>query len=72
MYNLLTARAFFRTGIPEELLEAAKKDAIVMHCLPAYRGYEITNDVLEGKQSVVFDEAENRMHAHKAILAAIL
>lgn len=68
----IRAKIFAPYQINQKLLEAAKKDAIVMHCLPAYRGYEITNDVLEGKQSVVFDEAENRMHAHKAILAAIL
>ena len=66
------AKIFAPYQVNQKLLDAAKKDAIVMHCLPAYRGYEITNDVLEGKQSVVFDEAENRMHAHKAILAAIL
>lgn len=68
----IRAKIFAPYQINQKLLDAAKKDAIVMHCLPAYRGYEITNDVLEGKQSVVFDEAENRMHAHKAILAAIL
>ncbi len=46
----------------------AKKDAIFMHCLPAYRGLEVTNGVLEGKQSVIFDEAENRLHAQKGIM----
>lgn len=56
----------------KELLSLADKDAIVMHCLPAHRGEEITDDVLEGPQSVAFDEAENRLHAHKAILAALL
>ncbi|MGQ9720065.1 MAG: ornithine carbamoyltransferase [Candidatus Jordarchaeum sp.] len=49
------------------LLENASPDAIVMHCLPAHRGQEITEDVLEGKQSVVWDQAENRLHAQKAI-----
>ena len=68
----IRAKIFAPYQINQKLLEAAKKDAIVMHCLPAYRGYEITNEVIEGAQSVVFDEAENRMHAHKAILAAIL
>ncbi len=58
--------------INKQLLTLADKEAIVMHCLPAHRGEEITADVLEGKQSVVFDEAENRLHAHKAILAALL
>ena len=51
------------------LMAKANKDAIFMHCLPAYRGNEVTEDVLEGPQSVVFDEAENRLHAQKAILA---
>jgi len=46
----------------------AKKDAIFLHCLPAYRGYEVSEEVLEGDQSVVFDEAENRLHAQKAIM----
>lgn len=58
--------------INRELLSLAEKDAIVMHCLPAHRGEEITAEVMEGPQSVVFEEAENRLHAHKAILAALL
>jgi ornithine carbamoyltransferase len=51
------------------LMSNAKSDAIFMHCLPAYRGHEVTADVIDGPQSAVFDEAENRLHAQKAILA---
>jgi len=50
------------------LMKLAKPDALFMHCLPAYRGHEVTAEVLEGAQSVVWDEAENRMHAQKALL----
>ncbi|MDR3406957.1 MAG: ornithine carbamoyltransferase [Methylovirgula sp.] len=52
-----------------KLMKAAAKDAIFMHCLPAHRGEEVTDDVIDGPQSVVFDEAENRLHAQKGILA---
>lgn len=65
-------RALCSYQINQELLYHADKDAIVMHCLPAHRGEEITDEVIEGSHSVVFDEAENRLHAHKAILAALL
>ena len=51
-----------------DIMNTAHKDAIFLHCLPAYRGYEVTEDVIDGPQSVVFQEAENRLHAHKAIL----
>ena len=54
--------------IDSELLKAAKADAIVLHCLPAYRGYEISAEVLDGKQAVIWDEAENRLHAQKALM----
>ena len=56
-------------AVTEDLMQKADKDAIFMHCLPAYRGNEVTEVVIEGPQSVVFDEAENRLHAQKAILA---
>ena len=54
------------------LLAHAKPDAVVLHCLPAYRGKEITADVIDGPQSVVFDEAENRLHAQKALMTWLL
>ena len=55
--------------VDQRLMGLADKDAIFMHCLPAHRGDEVTADVIDGPQSVVFDEAENRLHAQKAILA---
>jgi len=59
---------FMPYAVTAELLGHAKQDAIVMHCLPAYRGKEIAADVIDGPQSVVWDEAENRLHAQKALL----
>jgi ornithine carbamoyltransferase len=58
--------------INQSLLSHADSDAIVLHCLPAHRGEEITDQVMEGKQSKLWDQAENRMHAQKALLAAVL
>ncbi|MBD2445660.1 ornithine carbamoyltransferase [Nostoc sp. FACHB-152] len=58
--------------ISEQLLSLADKDAIVLHCLPAHRGEEITEEVIEGSHSRVWDQAENRLHAQKALLASIL
>lgn len=58
--------------INSELLKVARDDALVMHCLPAHRGEEITEEVLEGSQSVVWDEAENRLHTQKAIMALLM
>jgi ornithine carbamoyltransferase len=60
--------AFEGFRLDAELLGIAKPSAIVLHCLPAYRGLEITDEVLEGSQSVVWDQAENRLHAQKALM----
>ncbi|WP_461177333.1 ornithine carbamoyltransferase [Virgibacillus ainsalahensis] len=58
--------------VNEELCSFAKSDAVVLHCLPAHRGEEITAEVLDGKQSVVFQQAENRLHAQKALMAVLM
>ncbi|MFC0628946.1 ornithine carbamoyltransferase [Kribbella deserti] len=63
---------FVPFAVTEQLLAKAKDDAIVLHCLPAYRGKEIEAAVIDGPQSVVWDEAENRLHAQKALLAWLL
>jgi ornithine carbamoyltransferase len=52
-----------------KLMSRAAPDAVFMHCLPAHRGEEVTDEVIDGPQSVVFDEAENRLHAQKGVLA---
>ncbi len=54
--------------VDEEMMALARPDAIFLHCLPAYRGYEVSEAVLEGNQSVIFDEAENRLHAQKGLM----
>jgi ornithine carbamoyltransferase len=63
---------FLPYSVTTGLLSRAQPDAIVLHCLPAYRGKEIAAEVIDGPQSVVWDEAENRLHAQKALLAWLL
>jgi len=65
-------RVFPPYQVNRELLSHAKPDCIVMHCLPAHRGQEITDDVIDGPNSVVFDQAENRLHAQKGLLLWLL
>ncbi|TGU75037.1 ornithine carbamoyltransferase [Geomonas terrae] len=65
-------KAFAGYQLDENLLALAKKDALVLHCLPAHRGEEISDGVIEGPNSVVWDEAENRLHVQKAIMATLM
>jgi len=65
-------RVFGPYQVNADLITLAKPDVLVMHCLPAHRGEEITDEVIEGPRSVVFDEAENRLHAQKAVLVLLL
>jgi len=65
-------RDFTPYQINVRVLNKAKKDAIFMHCLPGYRGEEMTDEVIEGPQSAVWDQAENRMHTEKAVLALVI
>ncbi len=65
-------KIFMPYQVNSELMAHADKEALVMHCLPAHRGDEITDEVIDGPQSIVFDEAENRMHVQKAIIATLM
>ncbi len=66
------ARAFADYQVTADIMRAASPDALFMHCLPAHRGEEVAADVIDGPQSVVWDEAENRLHAQKALLELLL
>lgn len=65
-------KAFWGFQLNDKIMKSAKKECLVMHCLPAHRGQEITDSVIDSKYSVVYDQAENRMHVEKAILVQLL
>jgi ornithine carbamoyltransferase len=66
VHNKLAAMAPYQ--VDERLMRSAKGDAVFLHCLPAHRGEEVTDPVIDGPQSVVWDQAENRIHAQKSVL----
>jgi ornithine carbamoyltransferase len=68
----LREQAFARYQVDKHIMQAAADDALFMHCLPAHRGEEVAADIIDGQQSVVWDEAENRLHAQKALLEYLL
>jgi ornithine carbamoyltransferase len=70
--NEARRRAFQDWQVDADMMRAAKKDALFMHCLPAHRGEEVAAEVIDGPQSVVWDEAENRLHTQKALLEFLL
>ena len=65
-------KIFGQYTVDDKLFGYANDDAIFMHCLPAYRGYEVSDSVIDGPRSVIFDEAENRLHAQKAVMATLM
>jgi ornithine carbamoyltransferase len=70
--NDVRKKAFTKWCVDAEMMAQAKPDALFMHCLPAHRGEEVQAEVIDGPQSVVWDEAENRMHAQKALMEYLL
>ncbi len=70
--SALREKVFLPYQVNKKLMELAKPDALFMHCLPAHRGYEVSDEVIDGPHSVCFDQAENRLHAQKAVLASLL
>jgi ornithine carbamoyltransferase len=70
--NDVRKKAFARWCVDAEMMSAARPDALFMHCLPAHRGEEVSADVIDGIQSVVWDEAENRLHVQKALMEWLL
>ena len=65
-------KELMRYQVNSQLLSAAAKDVIFMHCLPAHRGEEVTEEVIESTRSVVFEQAENRLHAQKAVMTLLM
>jgi ornithine carbamoyltransferase len=61
-------KTFAGFTVTEELMALANQDAVFLHCLPAYRGYEVSAEVIDGPRSLIWDEAENRLHAQKALM----
>lgn len=70
--NAVRMKAFANWCVDTKMMQVAKPDALFMHCLPAHRGEEVTAEVIDGSQSVVWDEAENRLHAQKALMEFLL
>ena len=64
----MAEQELMRAGVNRKLMALAERGAVFMHCLPAHRGYEVTPEILDGPQSVVLDQSENRMYVQKAIL----
>ncbi|MFY9568307.1 MAG: ornithine carbamoyltransferase subunit F, partial [Acetivibrionales bacterium] len=68
----LRLKIFMPYQVNSKLFSLAKEDAMFLHCLPAYRGYEVTEDIIDGPNSDVFEEAENRLHMQKAIMVTLM